>query len=483
MTAVVDLISQFRMTVYEHFPYIAPYVYSLTPVERPGLGTMAVDKQGRMYWDPEWSNTLTLEQGGYVVIHEAAHLIFRHCHRASGIIGDNPSPQERRLYNIAVDLVVWEFMEHVKDLAPPGGVTLPEMQKLYPTIKPGMTVEEIYWIISQPKDEEYAKKDPQPGDDGEIADADGPGPGDDVPPSNEDDVGEPGPRDDADGAGEDSDSDEPGPNDDPNARRGSGEPEEGHPTDKFQVTESSAADGITNDYEDEADPTWGAFQEHNLLEACEKKIEQLENDHEWVSNRGTVPGSLKRHIRSVLRPSVNPWDALRSCVGRILANSKGNPDATYQRPSRRQAGMPDAVRLKGAVKKMPKACVVVDTSGSMSAGCLRKAITVIKQGLKAIGDCPVVTCDARIGMDIVMRSIADDFTFDGGGGTDMRIPLDYVEKKYKPDVVVLVTDTATPWPDKMKAKLIVAATQDGDCPPWSIKVRIPDDPNKTELDT
>jgi hypothetical protein len=49
--------------------------------------------------------------------------------------------------------------------------------------------------------------------------------------------------------------------------------------------------------------------------------------------------------------------------------------------------------------------------------------------------------------------------------------------------VVIVTDTATPWPDKkMKAQLIVAATQDGYVPDWAIKVRIPDDPRKDELD-
>jgi hypothetical protein len=65
----------------------------------------------------------------------------------------------------------------------------------------------------------------------------------------------------------------------------------------------------------------------------------------------------------------------------------------------------------------------------------------------------------------------------------MRIPLAYSEKKYKPDVTVLVTDTGTPWPDnKLHGQLIVAATQDGEVPAWAVKVRIPDDPNKESLD-
>lgn len=480
MTTVVDLISQFRMTLYEYFPYISPYVYSLTPVEKPGLGTMAVDKYGRMYYDPEWSKTLTLEQGGYVVVHEAVHLILRHCHRAPGILGDNPTPLERHIYNVAVDCVVWEFMEAVKDLAPPGGVTLPALQAIYPEIKPGMTAEELYWIMTQTKETEDENEDTEPGDDGEGADTDGPG--DEGDSSEGDNPGNPGSE--SDDAGSEHDPDGPGDQDgnDPDDGRGTGDIDGPHPTNKFKVTQSSASDGIPNDYEDEPDPTWEAFQEANLLEACEKKIEELEEDGEWLRTRGTIPAGLKRHIKSLLRPQPDPWKSLQSCVARVLSNSRGNPDLTYQRQSRRQAGMPEGVRLKGPEKRMPKAAVVVDTSGSMTAGCLAKALTVIKQGLKAIGEVPVITCDAAIGQDMVMRSVHDDFVFVGGGGTDMRLPLAYAEEKYKPDVVVIVTDTYTPWPDKpMKARLIVAATQNGDVPEWAIKVRIPDSPEKKEL--
>jgi hypothetical protein len=92
MTAtMVDRITQFKIALYEYAPYLSPYIYALMPVERPGLGTMAVDKWGRLYYDPEWCETLTLEQGGYVIYHEATHCILRHCHRAPGIIGENPT--------------------------------------------------------------------------------------------------------------------------------------------------------------------------------------------------------------------------------------------------------------------------------------------------------------------------------------------------------------------------------------------------------
>jgi predicted metal-dependent peptidase len=140
-------------------------------------------------------------------------------------------------------------------------------------------------------------------------------------------------------------------------------------------------------------------------------------------------------------------------------------------------------RLKGVQKYSPKAVVIVDTSGSMTARCLAKALVVIKQGLQALGQVPVVTCDAKVHQDQTLTSVQQEFELVGGGGTNMVVPIEYTQKKYKPDVTVLVTDTGTPWPDRpIKGQLIVAATQDGFVPPWATKVRIPDSPDKNTLE-
>jgi hypothetical protein len=367
---------------------------------------------------------------------------------------------------------VWEFLEGLKDFAPEGCVTLPLMQEMYPEIEPNMLVEQIYSIISKPQEEQpSATKDP-----GMEGDAD---------PGNHDE-GE-GQGDSDPGDGERQDSGEAGPGErvqsKPGNDQGTGEPEAAHPTDQFKVTESSAADGISQDYEDEPDPTWDAFRERNLLEAVEKKIEQLEDDGEWIATRGTIPAGIKRIIKQRLRPTVDPWKNLRSVVARVAANQQGNPDFTYRRINRRQGAVAEMPRLKGVHKHQPKCVAVIDTSGSMTSRCLAKALNVIKQGLKSLGELPVVTCDAQVGQDMVLRAVKEDFDFVGGGGTDMVVALEYAEKKYKPDVIVLVTDTGTNWPDKkMKAKLVVAATQDGYVPEWAVKVRVPDSPNKTEID-
>jgi len=133
------------------------------------------------------------------------------------------------------------------------------------------------------------------------------------------------------------------------------------------------------------------------------------------------------------------------------------------------------VRLKGSKPYMPKAVVIVDTSGSMTRECLAKAIVVIKQGLRAMPSVRVITCDARVSSDLVLTAAHKDFELVGGGGTDMRVPIDYAQRKYHPDVTVLVTDCDTPWPaEKIRGQLIVAATQDGRVPDWATMVRIPD---------
>jgi predicted metal-dependent peptidase len=423
-----------------------------------------------MYYDPEFCEQITLNEGAYVVLHEAVHLILRHCHRAESIIGKNPTAQERRWYNIAVDLVVWEFLEAIAQHAPEGGVTYDALKKDYPEIQRNMLPGEIYAILSrkpepkpeppeQPKGDQPTEK--PPGTE-EQDDGDGP-PGDDEVGTETEGPG-------GDGPGKDKQpTDQDG--------GGGGKPEDQVRDDGYKLTGGgSAADGQPRDYEEEPNPNWDAFIEDQLLDAVEKKIEEHEN------SRGTVPSNLKQTIKAKLRPQPNPWDQLRATVGKAIANPRGKPDFTYQKVNRRQFAVPNTPRLKGVRTYSPKAAVVIDTSGSMTSACLAKAVVVVKQGLQALGEVPVITCDARVSGDRVLKNVHEEFEVVGGGGTDMRVPIDYAEKKYKPDVIVLVTDCDTPWPSNpTKAQLIVAATQDGRVPNWAIKVRIPDSPEKKEL--
>jgi predicted metal-dependent peptidase len=140
--------------------------------------------------------------------------------------------------------------------------------------------------------------------------------------------------------------------------------------------------------------------------------------------------------------------------------------------------MPGAPKLKGVRKYAPNAVVIIDTSGSMTKQCKIKCLQVVAQGLQSVGEFPVICGDTRVTSDCKVSHLKDQFEMPGGGGTDMTVLIEYAEKKYKPDVIVIGTDGGTPWPDKTKAQLIIALTQEVETPKWATRVRIPDDPRK-----
>jgi predicted metal-dependent peptidase len=429
----IDLITQFRALFFDYFPYIAHYSYSLTPVPRPGLGTMAVDRKGHMYFDPEWSETLTLEEGGYVCCHEAWHLILRHCHRARQIIGDNPTEQQRMDLNTAADIIVWLMMEEVAHMAPKGGVTYPDAKKKWPSIDRNMTLGELYQIIHNEKEvkEDGKSPDKNPGED--TGDGDG-NPGEKV-----DDHG-------------------------------------------FKdVVKGSAADNQQREWETEENDAWDAYIEDSLLETVEKAIEELETtDDKWSPSRGRIPGRLKRIIKQKLHPTVNPWNQLKDIIARSLSQNKGKPEHTFMVRNRRQSCMQPGVVLAGERRYQPSAAVIMDTSGSMTSMCLAKAAAICCQGTKAVGGFRLVCWDWVLQLDMKVQSPVIDWPAPGGGGTCMKSAIEYVlsnTKEFgKPDVIICVTDGGTGWPDEMPngTKLVIALTQDSGTPDWAKTIRIPD---------
>lgn len=453
-----DLITAFRIMAFKFFPYLSSYVYALQPVERRGMGTMAIDKYGRLYYDPEFCEKQTMEGGAYVVIHEAMHLILRHCHRIERVLGPKPSPQDMYDMNIAADLVVWQAMEGVAKHMPQGGVNLPEARQKYPGVQPNMTMEEYFSVIKRHRQEPPKQPEPQGGQ-GQDQDQDKgekgglPGdPGGDAKPEGQ--------------------KDEPG--------QGTGDKGDGEQeiiTDGWEpVGGGSAADGQPRDYEEAPDPNWEAFQEDELLERVEQKIEEFEDNPQLRHGCAAgphVPDCLKVAIKEKLRPTPDPWSRLAAAVGMAASKPVGMPDSTYRKFSRRQSAMPE-VRLKGVHKLTPKAAVVLDTSGSMCCGETQaKALNVIAQGLRAVGQFPVVAGDTRARSSKTVQHLKQ-VTWDGGGGTDMTIVLEAADKKYKPDVIVLVTDGYTPWPSqRTRYRLVVACTTDAHVPEWAVACRIP----------
>jgi predicted metal-dependent peptidase len=170
---------------------------------------------------------------------------------------------------------------------------------------------------------------------------------------------------------------------------------------------------------------------------------------------------------------------LASAVRRAIAHAAGCADYSYCRPGRRRIP-----RIVTPAMRRPllTVAVVIDTSGSMGQAELDAALSEIKGVIRAAGigsrGVLVLACDAEVGATTRVRRV-DQVRLAGGGGTDMRIGIAAAEASQPPpDVVVVLTDGYTPWPDRpTHARLVVTVIGDGrtisHCPPWSTTVLVP----------
>lgn len=78
---IPDKITVGRLRTRERFPYFTAMLMSLFPVEAPGLGTVAVDRFGRLYWDPDFLAKTSDAEMVPVLLHETLHLYLRHHQR------------------------------------------------------------------------------------------------------------------------------------------------------------------------------------------------------------------------------------------------------------------------------------------------------------------------------------------------------------------------------------------------------------------
>jgi predicted metal-dependent peptidase len=190
-----------------------------------------------------------------------------------------------------------------------------------------------------------------------------------------------------------------------------------------------------------------------------------------AKGQGNVPSGLLRWANEILDPQVDWRRALSSAIRRGVASVAGRRDYSYLRPSRRQ----DAMRLAGVdlllpamrQPRPPRVGVVVDTSGSIGDEELKQMLGEITGIVKAVGvesGLTVIPCDAEAypARKVRSRSEIENLDLPGGGGTDMGVGLAaFEDMKNGPDVVVVLTDGHTDWPEvtpKGFEKIIVILT-------------------------
>jgi predicted metal-dependent peptidase len=76
----------------------------------------------------------------------------------------------------------------------------------------------------------------------------------------------------------------------------------------------------------------------------------------------------------------------------------------------------------------------------------------------------VLSCDAAVGV-VQQVTRAEELELLGGGGTDMRVGIETaLAQPQRPDVIVVLTDGVTPWPEAPVAARVIAGLIGADPP-------------------
>jgi predicted metal-dependent peptidase len=205
----------------------------------------------------------------------------------------------------------------------------------------------------------------------------------------------------------------------------------------------SGADGLEREWDLGPDGAHG-------LSAQERDAVRFRVAQGLTAHPGNAPQGWKRWAEEAFHPP-QPWRELLGAAVRSAASGPGvGEDYTYGRPSRRSAGLPGVV-LPSLRRRPPRACVIVDTSGSVSDAELGTAIVEIAAIVRAVGGrrdlVSVLSCDAAAHVTHPLCR-AERIPLIGGGGTDLRTGFAKALRiNPRPDVIVALTDGQTPWPD------------------------------------
>lgn len=176
---------------------------------------------------------------------------------------------------------------------------------------------------------------------------------------------------------------------------------------------------------------------------------------------GKLHGELLRMVDECLEAKVNWTDVLRDYMLKVTKSRE-----SWNRRNRRFNTVFLPTRHE---RKMGPIVFIPDTSGSMWGDDMEKICSEMAHCASQTQpeNIRVIWADTRVAGEQVFDPV--EFAFDklepkGGGSTDMRVPLKYAEQ-YDPQVVVLMTDGYTPWPDgEPPFPLIVICTTNVDCP-------------------
>jgi len=394
-------------------PQIATMLLRLSPREKEGIGTVGADQRLRFYYDPEVMDAMPVDEVSFEQKMAIAHAFLSHGSRGS-FLDDDPSSVEAWKKSTRISAV--EFLKTYGQEVPPHAPCCDNTTDVDGNPLPqGLCSEEYYGLLLE------GGQEPPP------------------PPE--------------------------GPN-------GPDEPEEhkGPVNDTGRGGGGEIQDGKERDWQDE-------FKDDDINSRPDGP-----NDGELEKLRSKLGEGLKSMGRSgcgdfamvqdsLKKPKIRPEQLLRMAIARNVTKfRRGTSQPTYRRVSRRQQ-IGDPFIKPSHVDPTPKVTVVVDTSASMTKGERELGLGMVDLALKGmkLDEVRVVGADTQISSDQFSIRNASQVKLTGGGGTRMDEVVNTLlsEPASKlPDLLILVTDGGTKWPDRNKVPVISCVTQPEEVRLW-----------------
>ena len=466
--------ARFR-AVYE-LPYLAAAMFSLRTVPTTDLPfrSMAVDTRLRLYVDPGFVDEHPVDQLAGVLVHEVFHVLFDHAGRAEalGVAGE----LRHRCWGLAADAAINQVIATTPTRT---GPPLPLPQAVLPAHlgfgdDPDLPAEVIYTTLLA----RVENGDATPTDTGAGAGEDlGDGPADTDGTADTDDDDD---DDDDDGDADDDDGDDGG--------AGGG----GHDHDD-ELQDGAGGPGPIPEHdcgsgEHGAPRPWEAEASDNGIDGIGPaeltgilhRVALAARAHADATAQGTLPDTLQRWFSGLLEPQVDWRRRLAASVRAGIATTLGQVLPTYARPSRRTSAT-GGVLLPARRAPVVRVAVVIDTSGSMHADDLAQAVSELAGILRAASvrdrNIRVWSCDTEA-HEITLTDDLTRLTLTGGGGTDLTAGLiaATARRRDRPDLVVVLTDGGTDWPDQPPPASVVVGLIGSHAvdtaPHWADVVRI-----------
>ncbi len=184
-----------------------------------------------------------------------------------------------------------------------------------------------------------------------------------------------------------------------------------------------------------------------------------------------VSAGLRRWAESIVRPTIDWRTELAALLRREISSVSGAVDYSYRRPSRRSTAIGAAgdesagegvVVLPALQRPTVEVAVVCDTSASISDELLGAAVAEVDGLLHATGTRSVRLLAVDDAVHTVTRvTNRNDINLIGGGGTDMAVGIAAaMEHRPQPQLIVVLTDGFTPWPDEPPRAAVVVGLLD-----------------------